>query len=84
MRDGRVIADEMAVTNAHPLGATPWQRADYVRKFRTMTENLIDAAEAKRFLKACEALPMLKAGELHRLHVAMPDGTVQAGDKAIF
>ncbi len=34
LRDGSVIADELAVANAHTLGATPWQRADYVRKFR--------------------------------------------------
>ena len=84
MTDGTEIADEMAVANAHPLGATPWKRADYIQKFRTMTEGLIDAAEASRFLEACEALPSLKAGELHRLHVAMPKGTVQAGGRGIF
>ncbi len=84
MADGTEVVDEMAVANAHPLGATPWKRADYVGKFRSMTEGLIDAAEARRFLEACEALPTLKAGELHRLHVAMPQGTVQAGKTGIF
>ena len=84
MKDGTEIADEMAVANAHPLGATPWKRPDYIRKFRTMTEGLITDAEAKRFLEACEALPGLKAGELHRLHVAMPEGTVQKGLPGIF
>ena len=84
MKDGSEVADEMAVANAHPLGATPWKRADYVGKFRSMTEGLIDAAEATRFLEACEALPTLKAGELHRLHVAMPSGTVQSGKPGIF
>ncbi len=84
MKDGSTVDDSMAVANAHPLGATPWKRADYVRKFRTMTEGLIDEAEAKRFLEACEALPGLKAGELHRLHVAMPKGSVKEGSKGIF
>jgi 2-methylcitrate dehydratase len=84
MKDGTTIADEMAVANAHPLGATPWKRPDYIRKFRTMTEGLIDSAEAQRFLDACEALPTLKPGELHRLHVAMPNGTVKAGKTGIF
>ena len=84
MKDGSVIADEMAVANAHPLGATPWKRADYVGKFHSMTDGLIDAAEARRFLEAVEALPHLKAGELDRLHVAMPKGTVQAGKSGIF
>ena len=84
MKDGRVIEDEMAVANAHPLGATPWKRADYIGKFRAMTEGLIEAAEAARFLEACEALPTLGAGELGRLHVAMPHGAVQAGKTGIF
>jgi 2-methylcitrate dehydratase len=84
MKDGTELADEMAVANAHPLGATPWQRPDYIKKFMTMTDGLIDAAEARRFLEACEALPKLKAGELHRLHVAMPEGTVKAGNPGIF
>ena len=84
MQDGSVIADEMAVANAHPNGATPWTRPDYVRKFRVMTEGLITPAEADRFLQACEALPGLREGELHRLNVAMPDGTVQAGKPGIF
>jgi 2-methylcitrate dehydratase len=84
MKNGTELSDEMAVANAHPLGATPWKRADYIRKFITMTEGLIDSAEAQRFLEACEALPTLKAGELHRLHVAMPAGTVQKGAAGIF
>jgi len=84
MKDGSEVVDEMAVANAHPLGATPWKRADYVGKFRSMTEGLIEDAEAKRFLEACEALPMLKAGELHRLLVVMPPGTVRQGRPAIF
>ena len=84
MEDGSVIEDEMAVANAHPLGATPWKRADYVGKFRTMTEGLIDPAEAGRFLAACEALPTLPAGELHRLHVAMPAGSVRRGEPGLF
>ena len=84
MKDGREIADEMAVANAHPLGATPWKRPDYVEKFRQMTEGLIDEAEAKRFLAAVERLPELKAGELGELHVSMPAGTVKSGAVGIF
>ena len=84
MQDGSVIADEMAVANAHPLGATPWKRPDYLNKFRVMTEGLITPAEASRFIAACEQLPTLKAGELHQLHVAMPAGTVRQGLPGIF
>ena len=84
MNDGRVIDGTMAVANAHPLGATPWTRPNYIQKFRTMTEGLIDAAEADRFLAACEALPGLPAGLLDQLNVAMPTGSVKQGLPAIF
>lgn len=82
--DGTSIADELAVANAHPNGATPWRRPDYIRKFETMTDGLITPEESRRFLQACEELPSLKAGELHRLNVAMPEGTVQKGKPGIF
>ena len=82
--DGTSIADELAVANAHPNGATPWKRPDYVRKFQTMTDGLITPEESRRFLQACEELPLLRAGELHRLNVVMPEGTVQKGKPGIF
>jgi 2-methylcitrate dehydratase len=84
MKDGSSIADELAVANAHPLGATPWKRPQYVRKFQTMTDGLITAEESRRFLEACERLPELRAGELHLLNVAMPEGSVQRGAAGIF
>jgi 2-methylcitrate dehydratase len=79
LTDGRVIADEMAVANAHSLGATPWARPDYVRKFRTLTEGVLDAAEARRFLQVAESLPGLRAHELAELTIALPEGTLARG-----
>jgi 2-methylcitrate dehydratase len=85
MKDGQVIADEMAVANAHSLGATPWQRADYIRKFRTLTEGVLDAAEAERFLQAAQSLPRLRAQELAELTIALPAGHLDAGaERGIF
>ena len=31
LKDGTEVADELAVANAHSLGATPWTRPDYIR-----------------------------------------------------
>ena len=84
MKDGRVISDEMAVANAHTLGATPWGRADYVRKFRMLTEGLLEAAEAERFLGVVQRLPKLRADELAGLNIAMPAGRLQVGVTGIF
>src|SRR5579871_3684761 len=79
MRDGRRIVDEMAVANAHPLGAKPFGRDDYIRKFREMTEGVISPRESNRFLEAAQSLAQLKAGELHTLNVALPAGTLAVG-----
>ena len=84
MADGQVIADELAIANAHPLGATPWQRDDYIGKFNVMTDGLISAREANRFLQAVQELPDLPSGELHRLNVVMPNDALEEAKPGIF
>ena len=84
MQDGSVIADELAIANAHPMGAKPFGRADYIRKFETMTDGIITARESARFLEAAQELPLLPAGELGRLHVSLPVGTLLHGKPGIF
>ena len=83
MKDGTVIADEMAVANAHTLGATPWQRPHYIKKFRTLTEGLLTPAEAGRFLDVAQRLPSLTAAELAGLTIALPPGTLAAGMRGL-
>ena len=84
LQGGEVITDEMATANAHPLGATPWGREDYIGKFNTMTEGLIAPKEADRFLQAAQDLAAMPAGELHRLNVAMPSGSLAEAKPGIF
>ena len=84
MKDGRVITDEMAVANAHPLGAKPFGRADYIHKFRVLTDGIISAREANRFIETVQDLAKLPAGELHGLNVALPAGTLSVGKPGIF
>jgi 2-methylcitrate dehydratase len=83
MRDGSKIEDEMAVANAHPLGAKPFGRDDYIRKFQILTDGIISARESNRFLEAAQELPRMAAGELHRLNVALPAGTLAVGKPGI-
>jgi 2-methylcitrate dehydratase len=84
LKDGSVIEDELAIANAHPLGATPWGRDDYIGKFHVMTDGLITPKEATRFLQAVQALPELTAGELDQLNVAMPNGALTEAKPGIF
>ena len=84
LKDGRTIVDEMAVANAHPLGASPFARADYIQKFLTLTDGIITAREANRFIADVQDVAKLPAGELHLLNVALPPRTLEAGKAGIF
>ena len=84
MKDGTKLVDEMAVANAHPLGAKPFAREDYVRKFRILTDGIITTREANRFIEAAQNLASLPAGELHQLNVALPAGQLAESKPGIF
>ncbi len=84
LKNGEVIADELAVANAHTLGATPWTRPAYVNKFRVLTEGILDEAEAERFLRVVQTLPTLSAADLPQLTVALPAGRLDRGAAGIF
>src|SRR6478735_7086153 len=51
LRDGSKLVDELAVANAHPNGARPFGREDYIRKFEIMTDGIITKRESNRFLE---------------------------------
>jgi 2-methylcitrate dehydratase len=83
-KDGTTLVDELGVANAHPNGAKPFGREDYIRKFRILTEGIITTREANRFLEAVQDLPRLAAGELSALNVALPAGTLLEAKPGIF
>ena len=72
--DGKKSTDEIAVADAHPLGARPFARAGYIRKFQTLTEDLISREDSERFLVAAQRLPELNSAELAELNIALPPG----------
>ncbi|ALE72012.1 2-methylcitrate dehydratase [Pseudonocardia sp. EC080610-09] len=67
--DGRTLVDEIAVADAHPLGARPFGRDEYLGKFRDLARDLVDRVEQDRFLDAALRLPELTADELGELTV---------------
>jgi 2-methylcitrate dehydratase len=83
-KDGTKLVDELGVANAHPRGARPFAREQYINKFRELTDGIITAREANRFIDAAENLTSLKAGELGALHVALPKGTLSESKPGIF
>ena len=83
-KNGSRIEDQLAVANAHPLGAKPFRRANYIHKFKTLTEGIISPEEAQRFLDAAQQLVELPATELSRLNVELPEGKLAKGRPGIF
>jgi 2-methylcitrate dehydratase len=84
LKDGTRIEDQLAVANAHPLGAKPFRRADYIRKFQNLTEGIISSRESQGFLDAAQRLSDLQATDLHRLNIELPGGTLAKGRSGIF
>jgi 2-methylcitrate dehydratase len=71
LKSGEVISDELAVADAHPLGARPFRRPQYVQKFSELAEDVVDPAEQRRFLSAVDSLPDLGAGAVDALNVVI-------------
>ena len=68
--DGRVVAGEKRVADAHPNGSDPWRWPHYADKFADLTRGRVDDGAAHAFLGAAADLGALEAGELARLHLA--------------
>lgn len=74
LKDGSIIEDELAIADAHPLGARPFKRADYINKFRTLADGIVDISEQNRFIATVEHLTSLKPDELGGLNFSVaPD-----------
>ncbi len=82
LADGSTIVDEIAVADAHPLGARPFAREQYVGKFRTLADGILTDAQIERFLDVAQRLPELSAAELAQLTVLAAD--LPAAPKGLF
>jgi 2-methylcitrate dehydratase len=84
LNDGTRIVEEIAVADAHPLGARPFARVDYIRKFRMLAAPVLEEAEIERFLALVQRLPELAADELDGLNIVAKAGVLGAGPKGLF
>ena len=63
------ISEQQDRADAHPYGSRPFKREDYINKFLTLTENILDKKESDRFLKTVQNLRKLKPGQLDKLNI---------------
>ncbi|MEM8598720.1 MAG: MmgE/PrpD family protein [Bacteroidota bacterium] len=80
--DGSTLEDELGVANAHPAGARPFERPDYIRKFDTLTDGLISRGERDRFIDLVQQLPDLSATQVTDLNVVLDAATLERNDAA--
>ncbi|MBK0418694.1 MmgE/PrpD family protein [Leucobacter sp. CSA1] len=76
LADGTKLVDEIAVADAHPLGARPFAREQYIAKFRTLAEPVLEEAEIERFLDLVQRLPELTADEVRELNIVAKAGAI--------
>lgn len=73
-KDGTVIREDIAVADANPLGARPFAREQYINKFRTLAEGVLEQHEIERFLDLAQRLPELSAQEFGGLTITGKPG----------
>ncbi len=72
LADGGVLEDEITVADAHPLGARPFGRPEYLDKFRHLADGTLTDNEQERFLALAQRLPSLDPEEVRELNLRVP------------
>ena len=85
LKNGKKITEEQGVADAHPYGSRPFKRKNYINKFLTLTEDILDKKEIERFLKTVQNLRKLKSGQLDRLNIVVKKSKIKRNlKKGIF
>ena len=85
LNNGKKIIEELDKADAHPYGARPFERRNYIKKFITLTKDIISKKESDRFLKTVQNLRKLKSGQLNRLNIEVNKSKLKRNlRKAIF
>jgi len=85
LKNGKRFSEELDKADAHPYGARPFKRENYINKFLTLTEDIISKNESNRFLKTVQNLRKLKSGQLNKLNIEINKSKLKRNlKKAIF
>ncbi len=85
LNNGKKITEQLEKADAHPHGARPFRRNNYIKKFKTLTDGIISKKESRRFLKVVQNLRNLKNGQLDKLNVEVSNKIMKRNKrKSIF
>ncbi len=81
LSNGKKIIEQLDRADAHPYGSRPFKRQNYIQKFLTLTNNILDKKESFRFLKTVQNLKNLKSGELNKLNIKVKKSKIKKNFK---
>tara|TARA_Y100000591_G_scaffold126798_1_gene108613 strand:+ start:100 stop:1602 length:1503 start_codon:yes stop_codon:yes gene_type:complete len=85
LNNGKKLTQQLERADAHPYGARPFKRQNYIKKFKTLTDKIISRKESERFLNEVQNLKKLKSGQLDKLNIEINNKKVKRDKrKSIF
>ena len=81
LSNGKKIIEQLDRADAHPYGSRPFKRQNYIQKFLTLTNNVLDKKESSRFLKTVQNLKNLKSGQLYKLNIKVKKSKIKKNFK---
>jgi 2-methylcitrate dehydratase len=85
LNNGKIIIEEQDRADAHPYGSRPFKRQNYINKFLTLTDGILDKKESYRFINTVQKLKTLKPGQLDKLNIEVKKSKIKRNlKKGIF
>ncbi len=81
MKNGKKISEQLERADAHPYGARPFKRNDYIKKFKTLTDNIVSRKESIRFINTVQSLKKIKKGQLNKLNIVVDKKYLKKNNK---
>ena len=81
LNNSKKITEKLDRADAHPYGTRPFKRQNYINKFLTLTEGILERKESNRFLKTVQNLRNLKTGQLDKLNIEVRKSKLKQNNK---
>jgi 2-methylcitrate dehydratase len=81
MSNGKKITEQLDRADAHPYGARPFKRKNYIQKFLTLTNGILEKKESTRFIKTVQNLKKIKSGDLNKLNIQVKEKQIKKNIK---
>ncbi len=82
MKNGKKYTEELDRADAHPYGARPFKRENYINKFHILTDKVVSKKESERFLKDVQNCKNLKNGQLDKLNIEINKKFLKKNNRA--